>query len=123
MNQTPAAAEPIVYEPLKEQIQFDAFDKVDIRVVKVLEAEKVAKSKKLLKLLVDLGFEKRTIVSGIAQHYEPEDLIGKNVLLLANLAPATLMGIESQGMILAASSGSQLELPMLQKALVGAQVS
>lgn len=76
-----------------------------------------------MKLLVDLGFEKRTIVSGIAQHYEPEDLIGKNVLLLANLAPATLMGIESQGMILAASSGSQLELPMLQKALVGAQVS
>ena len=123
MNQETATTEALTYEPLKETIQFDAFDKVDIRVVKVLEAAKVAKSKKLLKITVDLGFETRTIVSGISQHYEPEALIGKNVLLLANLAPATLMGIESQGMILAAGIGSQLELPMLQQIAPGSNVS
>jgi len=113
----------MTYEPLKETVSFETFDKADIRVVKVLEATKVPKSKKLLKLLVDLGFEQRTIVSGIAQHYEPEELIGKHVLLLANLAPATLMGIESQGMVLAALGGSQLELPMLQTIAPGSQVS
>jgi methionyl-tRNA synthetase len=123
MNQESVISAPTTFEPLKETIAFETFDKVDIRVVRVLEAEKVPKSKKLLKLKVDLGFETRTIVSGISQHYEPEQLIGKNVLLLANLAPATLMGIESQGMILAASVGTQLELPMLQNIVAGAQVS
>jgi methionyl-tRNA synthetase len=88
-----------------------------------LEATKIPKSKKLLKLTVDLGFETRTIVSGIAQHYEPEQLIGKNVLLLANLAPQALMGTVSQGMILAAGIGTQLELPIVQNIAVGAQVS
>jgi len=111
------------YEALKETIGFDQFDKVDLRVVQVLEATKVPKSKKLLKLTVDLGFEKRTIVSGIALKYEPEQLIGKKVLLLANLAPATLMGIESQGMILAAGMGSELELPMIQHLPPGSTIS
>jgi methionyl-tRNA synthetase len=96
---------------------------MDFRVVQVLEAVKIPKSKKLLKLTVDLGFEQRTIVSGIALHYEPEQLIGKKVLLLANLAPATLLGIESQGMILAASLGSELELPMIQNLAPGSTVA
>jgi methionyl-tRNA synthetase len=111
------------YEALKETIAFEQFDKIDLRIVQVLQAEKVPKSKKLLKLTVDLGFEKRTIVSGIALKYEPEQLIGKKVLLLANLAPATLMGIESQGMILAAGMGSDLELPMIQHLPPGSTVA
>jgi methionyl-tRNA synthetase len=115
--------ETVSYQALKETIGFEQFDKVDIRVVQILEAIKVPKSKKLLKLTVDLGFEKRTIVSGIALKYEPEQLIGKKVLLLANLAPATLMGIESQGMILAAGMGSDLELPMIQHLPPGSTVA
>ncbi len=111
------------YEAMKETISFEQFDKVDIRVAQILEAVKVPKSKKLLKLTVDLGFEKRTIVSGIALKYQPEELIGKKVLLLANLTPATLMGIESQGMILAAGMGSDLELPMIQHLPPGSLVS
>jgi methionyl-tRNA synthetase len=113
----------IVYEPLKAPIVYDQFDQMDLRVGLVLEAVKVPKSKKLLKLTVDLGFEKRTIVSGIALAYEPEQLIGKKVILIANLPPATLMGIESQGMILAASLGKDLELPMIQNLAPGSTVA
>ncbi len=90
------------YEPLKASISYEQFQPLDLRVVQILEAVKVPKSKKLLKLQVDLGFEKRTVVSGIALSYEPDQLIGKKVILIANLVPATIMGIESQGMILAA---------------------
>ena len=89
-------------EPVKEEITFDDFQTMDIRIGKVLEAEKVKKTKKLLKMTVDLGFEKRTIVSGIAEHYSPEDMIGKQVSVLVNLAPRNIKGIESQGMILMA---------------------
>ena len=99
------------------------FDKLDLRVGQVLEAAPVPKSKKLLKLLVDLGSEKRTIVSGIALTYEPEQLIGKKFIVVANLAPATLMGIESQGMILAAHSGAELELPEIQRLAPGSLVT
>jgi len=113
----------VIYEPLKETVQFTDFSKLDIRVVTVLEAVPVPKSKKLLKLTVDLGFEKRTVVSGIALHYTPEQLVGKKVLFLANLAPATLMGVESQGMVLAASLGQVLELPGVQTAVSGSRVS
>ena len=113
----------IEYEPLKEPIVFDQFDKLDLRIGQILEAVKVPKSKKLLKLLVDIGFEKRTIVSGIALAYEPEQLIGKKVILIANLPPATLMGIESQGMILAASLGKDLELPSIQSLAPGSTVA
>ena len=74
---------------------------VELRTAKILECEKVPKAKKLLKLIVDLGYEKRQIVSGIAKFYEPEQLIGKKVIIVANLAPATLCGIESRGMLLA----------------------
>jgi methionyl-tRNA synthetase len=88
--------------PSKENINFDDFSKMDIRVGTILEAEKVAKTKKLLKLKVDTGIDQRIIVSGIAEYYKPEDIIGKQVSVLVNLAPKTLRGIESQGMILMA---------------------
>lgn len=88
--------------PLKEEITFDDFSKLDIRTGTIVEAEKVKKADKLLKLKVDLGFEQRTVVSGIAKFYDPEKIIGQQVLLLANLAPRKLRGIESQGMILMA---------------------
>jgi methionyl-tRNA synthetase len=77
---------------------------MDLRIVKIIEAEKVAKTKKLLKLKVDLGGEARTVVSGIAESYTPEEAIGKTVLFLANLAPREIKGIESQGMILMAEN-------------------
>ena len=86
----------------KEEIQYDDFAKLDLRIGTILECEKVPKADKLLKLLVDLGFEKRTIVSGIAQHFAPEALVGKQVIVVANLAPRKMRGIESQGMILTA---------------------
>jgi methionyl-tRNA synthetase len=75
---------------------------MDIRVGTILEAEKVAKTKKLLKLKIDTGIDTRTVVSGIAEHYEPEDIVGKQVSILVNLKPRKLRGIESQGMILMA---------------------
>lgn len=78
--------------------------KIDLRVAKVLEAEKVPNSKKLMKLKIDLGSEQRTLVAGIAESYEAEQLVGRTVAIVANLKPAKLMGIESNGMILAASS-------------------
>ena len=97
--------------PLKKEITFDDFDKLDIRVAKVLTAEKMEKSNKLLKLTVDTGVDKRTVLSGIAQHYTPEQIIGKQVTLIVNLAPRKMMGIESQGMILMAEDGNgQLKL-------------
>ena len=86
----------------KAEVTFDDFQKMDIRVSTILEAEKVAKTKKLLKLTIDTGIDKRTIVSGIAEYYTPEQLIGRQVLVLANLAPREIKGIESRGMILMA---------------------
>jgi methionyl-tRNA synthetase len=88
--------------PLKENIQFDDFAKLDIRIGTILEAEAVKKSKKLLKFLIDDGLEKRTILSGIAEHFSPEGMVGRQVTFIANLAPRMMMGIESQGMILMA---------------------
>jgi len=88
--------------PAKENINFDDFMKLDIRVGNILEAEKVPKTKKLLKLLVDTGIDQRTIVSGIAEYYKPEEIIGKQVSVLVNLEAKKLKGIESQGMILMA---------------------
>jgi methionyl-tRNA synthetase len=96
----------IKIEPLKKTITVDEFKNIDIRVVKVLECEKIQKSNKLLKLKVKLGNEERTIVAGIAQHYEPEELKGKTITILANLEYAKLMGIESQGMVLAAKDST-----------------
>ena len=100
----PAAATATMANPLTgERIAIDDFMKVDLRVAKVLTAERVPKSKKLLKLTVDVGFEQRTLVAGIAEAYEPEAIIGRTIVIVANLKPATLMGIESNGMVLAGS--------------------
>lgn len=88
-----------------DEITIDDFAKIDLRVATVVAAERVPKTDKLIKLQVKIGDEERTIVSGIAQHYEPENLIGKNVIVIANLKPAKLRGIESRGMVLAASDG------------------
>ena len=88
--------------PNKEQIQYDDFAKLDLKVGTIVSAQKVEKADKLLKLEVDLGFEKRTIVSGIALHFQPEAIIGKQVVIVANLAPRKMRGIESNGMILMA---------------------
>ncbi len=94
------AAANATVEPQKETISFEDFQKMDIRVSRIVAAEKVAKTKKLLKLTVDTGIDTRTIVSGIAEHYSPEELIGRQVPVLVNLAPRPLKGIESSGMIL-----------------------
>ena len=95
---------PPQYLPVKNEIIYDDFDKIDIRTCTILTAEKVAKTDKLLKLTIDLGFETRTIVSGIALHFNPEDIIGQHVLVVTNLAPRKLKGIESNGMILTAEN-------------------
>lgn len=93
------------HKPVKPEINFEDFQKLDLRIAKITEAERVPKADKLLKLELDLGHERRTVVSGIAQHYEPEAVIGKQVILVANLAPRKMKGIESQGMILMAENG------------------
>lgn len=102
-EQRKASQKPTM-EPLKEEITIEDFEKIDMRVVKVLECVPMKKSKKLLKFKVDLGGEIRQVVSGIAQNYKPEDLIGKYVVLVANLKPITLRGELSQGMIISAAT-------------------
>ena len=87
---------------LKPEIIFDDFAKIDLRIGTILTAEKVEKADKLLKLEVDLGFEKRIIVSGIAMHFKPEEIVGKQVTVVCNLTPRKMRGIESNGMILMA---------------------
>jgi methionyl-tRNA synthetase len=100
----PSTVAPGTLAPtVSDRISIDDFMKVELRVAKVLTAEKVEKSKKLLKLTVDVGTEQRTLVAGIAEAYEPESLVGKTVVIVFNLKPAKLMGIESNGMVLAAS--------------------
>lgn len=91
-------------DPIGEQITIEDVMKLDLRTGKILEAEKVKKSKKLIKLKVDIGLEVRQVVAGIATAYEPEKLVGRTIILVANLKPAKLMGIESQGMVLAGSN-------------------
>ncbi len=97
------AAEPNL-TPAKDEIVFDDFMKMDLRVGEILTAEKVEKSNKLLKFTVDTGLDKRTIVSGIAKHFTPEEMVGKKVVVMSNLAPRKIMGIESQGMLLFAEN-------------------
>ncbi|MCQ2142828.1 MAG: methionine--tRNA ligase [Bacteroidales bacterium] len=92
-------------EPQKEECSFEDFEKMDIRTATVLEAERVPKTDKLLKLTIDTGIDQRTIVSGIAEYYSPEEMVGKQICILANLAPRKIRGIESKGMILMARQG------------------
>ncbi len=96
----------VTVNPAKESIEFDDFAKLDIRVGTIIEAEKVPKTKKLLKLKIDTGIDKRTVVSGIAEFYNPENIIGQKVSILVNLEPRKLRGIESEGMILMAEDGN-----------------
>jgi len=102
VNEALLAKAPV--KPGKETIQYEDFSKMDIRVGTILEAEKVAKTDKLLRLTIDTGLDQRTVVSGIAQYFKPGDIIGKQVLILINLAPRKLKGIDSQGMILTAEN-------------------
>ncbi len=120
---SPMEKSTLSLSPLKALVDIEEFKKLDLRVGLILKAEKVPKSKKLLHLEVDIGIEKRTIVSGISHVYSPEQLIGKKVVVVANLKPATLMGIESKGMILAGHLDSQLELLLLQDLPVGAEIT
>ena len=102
-----AAAEEAAHkvEPQKAECTFDDFGKMDIRTATVLEAERVPKTDKLLKLTIDTGIDTRVIVSGIAEFYTPEQMVGKQICILANLAPRKIRGIESKGMILMARQG------------------
>lgn len=104
LQATDQAATPVIKNPIKEEIAFDDFMKMDIRTATILSAEKVKKADKLLKIELDLGFEQRTVVSGIAEHYAPEDIAGQQVSYLANLAPRKIRGVESAGMILMAEN-------------------
>jgi methionyl-tRNA synthetase len=110
-DQTPSAEAPSATPEADNRITIDEFMKVELRVAKVVTAERVPKSKKLIKLEVDLGSEVRVVVAGIAGAYEPEALVGRNVVIVANLKPAKLMGVESNGMVLAASLEG--DVPML----------
>ena len=102
------AAPPAAPEP--ERVGIEEFLKLDLRAARVVAAERVPKSRKLLKLEVDLGTERRTLVAGIAEAYEPEALVGRVIAMVANLKPATVMGVESNGMILAASAPGGLPI-------------
>ena len=103
-----AEPEKVELEPFKENVTIDDFDKLDIRVGKVVVCEKVPKSSKLLRFELEVGSERRQILSGIAKFYKPEDLIGKNVLFIANFPPRKMMGYESNGMILSAEHNGEL---------------
>lgn len=108
---TAAPAPPQPATPPDVRLGIDEFMKVELRAARVLSAERVPKSRKLMRLQVDLGTEQRTLVAGIAEAYEPDALVGRMIAMVTNLKPATLMGIESNGMILAASD--QGGLPIL----------
>lgn len=116
------AAQKAKEEGPKPEITIEDFGKIDLRVATVLEAEKVEDADKLLKLQIQIGEEKRQLVAGIAQHYTPEELVGKNVIVVANLKPAKLRGIESQGMILAASDKDGLQILTVDKVKTGGRV-
>lgn len=105
-NPQPATSNQSAITSLKSEIVYDDFAKLDLRVGKIVHAEKVEKADKLLKLSIDLGFETRTIVSGIALHFKPEEIVGKQVVVVANLAPRKMRGIESNGMILMAEDAN-----------------
>ena len=109
----PAEPEKPALPPLKEEISYEDFAKVDFRLAKVKACEEVKKSKKLLKLTLDVGGEERTVVSGIKKWYAPADLVGKTVVLVANLKPATLCGVESRGMVLAVSDPADENLSLI----------
>jgi methionyl-tRNA synthetase len=121
---TPAASSTAGNPDLSQHISIDDFVKVDLRVAQILVAERVPKADKLLRLEVDLGYEKRQILAGIAQYYEPEKLIGRKIVIVANLAPRKMRGLESNGMLLAASleGGSPVLAGFLEDIPLGARL-
>ncbi|HKW93334.1 MAG TPA: methionine--tRNA ligase [Methylomirabilota bacterium] len=122
-KKAPAPAAAAAAEPTP-RIKIDEFGKIELRVAEVIAAEALPKSKKLLKLTLSLGSEQRTVVAGIAEHYAPAELVGKKVVIVANLEAAKLMGVESNGMVLAASAGGKLAVLTLERDLPpGAKVS
>jgi methionyl-tRNA synthetase len=128
--EAPAPAAPVAAEPpaaapqTPEYITIDDFIKVDLRVAQILVAERVQKADKLLRLEVDLGYEKRQILAGIAQYYEPEKLVGRKIVIVANLAPRKMRGLESNGMLLAASlpDGAPVLAGFLEEVPLGARL-
>jgi methionyl-tRNA synthetase len=122
--QQPAAATPAAVTEEPQHITIDDFVKVDLRVAQILVAERVPKADKLLRLEVDLGYEKRQILAGIAQYYEPEKLIGRKIVIVANLAPRKMRGLESNGMLLAASlpDGAPVLASFLEEVPLGARL-
>ncbi|NMA13799.1 MAG: methionine--tRNA ligase, partial [Clostridia bacterium] len=116
------ASEASEFEPILPEITIEDFAKIDFRVAEVVSCEKVKKADKLLKLSVRVGNEVRTIVSGIAKYYTPDEMVGKKVVLVANLKPAKLRGIESRGMLLAASHGGKLEVLTLDEIASGGRI-
>ncbi len=120
----PAAAAASASAEATPRIKIDEFGKVELRVAEVIAAEPLPKSKKLLKLTVSLGQEQRTVVAGIAEHYAPAEIVGKKIVIVANLEAAKLMGVESNGMVLAASAGGKLAVLTLDRDLPpGAKVT
>jgi methionyl-tRNA synthetase len=113
--ETPAATAPKPVPAAGAEIAYDDFQKLDLRVAKVTAAERVPKADKLLKLTLDVGGDPRTVVSGIAPAYAPEQMVGKTVIYLANLAPRKIRGVLSQGMILAAGGEEVLALSGLDR--------
>jgi methionyl-tRNA synthetase len=109
--------------PLKSTISIEDVRKLDLRIGIIRQAEPIPKSKKLLRLQVDIGLEQRTIVAGIGESYRPEELIGARVVVVANLQPATLLGVQSEGMLLAAKQSGELELLHVEKCNPGSEVS
>ena len=102
-------------KPEETLIDFSDFQKMDLRTAEILSAERVEGAKKLLKMEIDIGDEHRQIVAGIAEHYSPEDLIGKKIVVVANLKPATIRGVESRGMLLAAEEGETITLAIMDR--------
>jgi methionyl-tRNA synthetase len=123
---TPAPVAPVVAETVEEKqfITIDDFVKVELRVAQILVAERIPKADKLLRLEVDLGYEKRQILAGIAQYYEPEALVGRKIVIVANLAPRKMRGLESNGMLLAASleGGAAVLAGFLEDVPLGARL-
>jgi methionyl-tRNA synthetase len=113
MAAAPAAA-PATTGSKTNIIAYDEFAKLELRVAHVLEAVRVEGTKKLLKLIIDLGTEQRQIVAGVAETYTPEQLVGKKFIVIANLQSATIRGVESQGMLLAAVSGDKSAIPFFE---------
>jgi len=118
----PQLASPQV--PAEPQITIDDVVKVDLRVAQILVAERIPKADKLLRLEVDMGYEKRQILAGIAQYYEPEKLVGRKIVIVANLAPRKMRGLESNGMLLAASleGGAPVLAGFLEDVPLGARL-